>query len=397
MKDIFLRHRQIGQVEAYYRLFPSLHLCDSNLGVVFLHTGFNKSKFLKKLSDDEAKRTDNLVEVSDREGYYVETSSIHDKYLKRPSEIFHISLMQFAKRYTPVSKAPKDEKVIDENYISNEIDENFIISLDEQLRQPLPWCIELQGSFYPGEPRYLKLRSPLVVRLHKFKKHDNPHEWCFAELELYHIFDDDKQRRKCQEDLEFCQKVYEVNKEKINYVKSKTMPYLNIVEEALDDADRLIETEEIEAELDAENAQDNFDALQEGISDSDQFIAFDFDEQTDKKVTNDKLFKRIELSDIDILNSETKSLDDDQLFVVNSAIDYAKSYKKSINGNKKLPHPILMKIVGSAGTGKSHVIHLVTQWTEYILRSAGDDLDCPYVIKTAFTGSAACNIGKDFQ
>ena len=305
--------------------------------------------------------------------------------------------MQFAKRYTPVSKAPKDEKVIDENYISNEIDENFIISLDEQLRQPLPWCIELQGSFYPGEPRYLKLRSPLVVRLHKFKKHDNPHEYHFSELELYHIFEDDKQRKKCQDDVEYCLKVYEANKPKIIYVKSKTMPYLNIVEEALEDADRLQELEQIEGELDPENAQDNLDALQEGVTDDDQFIAFDFDETGDRKISNDKLFKRIDICDIDTLNSETKSLDDDQLYVVNSAINYAKNYKKSLIGNKKLPDPILMKIVGSAGTGKSHVIHLVTQWTEYILRSAGDDLDCPYVVKTAFTGSASCNIGKDFQ
>ena len=97
---------------------------------------------------------------------------------------------------------------------------------------------------------------------------------------------------------------------------------------------------------------------------------------------------------VDTLNSETKSLDDDQLFVVNSAINYAKNFKKSLNGNMKLPEPILMKVVGSAGTGKSHVIHLVTQWTEHILRSAGDDLDCPNVIKTAFTGAASCNIGN---
>ena len=99
LKDTFLTHKATGEAEAYYRLFPSLHLCDSNLGTVFVNTGLQKSKFLRKISDEEAQRTesDNFVQISDREGVYVETSSIFDKYWKRPSDMHYISLMQFAK------------------------------------------------------------------------------------------------------------------------------------------------------------------------------------------------------------------------------------------------------------------------------------------------------------
>ena len=50
-------------------------------------------------------------------------------------------------------------------------------------------------------------------------------------------------------------------------------------------------------------------------------------------------------------------------------------------------------MVGSAGTGKSHVIKLVSQWSEYFLRTEGVSLDEPNVILCAFTGSAAANIG----
>ena len=52
MKDVFLTHRQIGESECYYRLLPQMHLSESNLGTTFLHTGFNKSRFLRKIDED---------------------------------------------------------------------------------------------------------------------------------------------------------------------------------------------------------------------------------------------------------------------------------------------------------------------------------------------------------
>ena len=44
-------------------------------------------------------------------------------------------------------------------------------------------------------------------------------------------------------------------------------------------------------------------------------------------------------------------------------------------------------------TGKSTVIALVYEWTNSILQRAGDSPQQPYVLKTAFTGTAASNIG----
>ena len=67
MKDTFLTHRQIGESECYYRLLPHMHLADSNLGSVFLHTGFNKSRFLRKIDDDEDDGID-TVTIEGREG-----------------------------------------------------------------------------------------------------------------------------------------------------------------------------------------------------------------------------------------------------------------------------------------------------------------------------------------
>jgi len=47
---------------------------------------------------------------------------------------------------------------------------------------------------------------------------------------------------------------------------------------------------------------------------------------------------------------------------------------------------------GGAGAGKSSVIHLLAKWSHHILYRSGDSEECPYVLKTAFTGTAASNI-----
>ena len=44
---------------------------------------------------------------------------------------------------------------------------------------------------------------------------------------------------------------------------------------------------------------------------------------------------------------------------------------------------------GGAGAGKSHVINTLAEWIQIVLLKPGDNIDCPYVIKTAFTGAAA--------
>lgn len=49
VKNTFLTHRQIGESEAYYKLFQHLHNSHSNISAVFIPTGFkkNRSRFLK--------------------------------------------------------------------------------------------------------------------------------------------------------------------------------------------------------------------------------------------------------------------------------------------------------------------------------------------------------------
>ena len=88
MKDVFLNHREIGEAECYYRLLPQMHLAESNISSVFLHTGFNKSRFLRKIDEDE---DDGIatVTIEGRDGKFVEGSSLYDKYLNM-GNVLHI-------------------------------------------------------------------------------------------------------------------------------------------------------------------------------------------------------------------------------------------------------------------------------------------------------------------
>ena len=410
MKDCFLTHRQIGESECYYRILPQMHLADSNISSVFLHTGFNKSRFLRKVDEDEEDLFD-TVTIEGRDGKYIEGSSLHDKYLKRPKELFYMSFAQFAKCYSPASKIKEDDEdevldtfekedeVVEENIendvLENRIESDFIIHADLDKRKALKPYVSLVGKFYRGEPKFMRLRQKrLVIRYHKFRRLDQTHEYIFSEMELYYIFESPEERKKCEVDLDFCHKIYYENRNSIKYVKSKVMPYLNQVEEGFDHAERVVESSEMGEDLDPEGQQQNEDDELELVTDKDGEAEFDYDKLTTdtSAAPMDRLFKRVEVWDMEVLMAKTRELDDDQLFVLNTLVDYVKKYKTAILCNTEVPKPVYLKVFGSAGTGKSFLISLVSQWVELLLRKEGQNPDCPVVIRTSFTGSAASAI-----
>ena len=68
---------------------------------------------------------------------------------------------------------------------------------------------------------------------------------------------------------------------------------------------------------------------------------------------------------------------------------YAKDIIKTQREGKPIPIPPYIMVHGGAVAGKSHAINSLAEWVQYILQKSGDDFNCPYVIKTAFTGAAA--------
>ena len=73
-------------------------------------------------------------------------------------------------------------------------------------------------------------------------------------------------------------------------------------------------------------------------------------------------------------------------------MQYAKDIVKARKEGNSYPAAPLLMVHGGAGAGKSSVINVLAQWMQKILQKEGDDIECPCVIKTAFTGTAASNI-----
>ena len=73
-------------------------------------------------------------------------------------------------------------------------------------------------------------------------------------------------------------------------------------------------------------------------------------------------------------------------------VKYARDIVKARRDGNTEPPPIYVMVHGGAGAGKSTVIHFLAKWSQLILSQAGDNEEYPYILKTAFTGTAASNI-----
>lgn len=403
--SVFLTHRQMGESEAYYRILPHMNLKGSNIQAVFAPTGFNPSNFLQRIDDDDT--DENAIEVEGREGLYREKPSMYKKYLRRDCELQpelkDLCYAQFVKRYSSARKIPtsytfqsaKFAKTYDSSgqlihkdvIVTKEMDENEDV-------YKLPTYIKL-NSPQQDEPSYMKIRSEAALRFHKFKKDKNLHEHLFSELQLYHPHTNLKKHgckynlEKEKSDLEICQRTY--TKSQINKVKNRIMPFLENVEEGMEAAHEL--RSNIGDQLDPQNEQDRLECEDMGLEDNLEYAPRDFSGMFEENDTSSPsgLFKTVTLKSDEDIFKLIHSLDDAQRLVVDIAMKYIKEILVSRKTTCCIDVPRLI-VQGGAGSGKSSVIHVVVQLVERFLRQSGDNLDNPYVLPLAFTGTAAANI-----
>ena len=74
---------------------------------------------------------------------------------------------------------------------------------------------------------------------------------------------------------------------------------------------------------------------------------------------------------------------------VNNLLKFKNSKDIEDRGGLKIPNLVVQ---GGIGSGKSCVIDVLTQRMEKILRASGGIPSHPYIVKVAFTGTAAANI-----
>ena len=402
VKNYFQTHRQIGEAEAIYRIFFSMHLASSNIATLFVHGGFrkNRSKMLREISDEQAMNTDtDIITLEDYPDKKFElTVSMEDRYDDRPEALANICLAQFAKRYTLGSKSPeldeeqedveenaaKDEVSDDEDDDRDDIDKDFIIAFNPQHR------IELLKTIKYGR-KTLRLRRPLALRSHKYKQTEDPHQYYLSLLRLYHphsVTDLDL----WENDQEACIDAYHKHKQAIDFVKSKVMKFQDKVEKAQEEAQAEYD-QTVGDMLDAAKEQSETDCVEEGVQESDRFITLDPEDAPLEAVQSSEAragaYKAVELISLDELISLSRGLDADQRAVVALGVEFAQNMRKTRYKNIPTPKAPLIVVQGGAGCGKSFVINLMAQWMERILRTPGDNPLHPYLLRCAFTGCAA--------
>ena len=175
----------------------------------------------------------------------------------------------------------------------------------------------------------------------------------------------------------------------------KSNQHLESVEEArhyVDEVTKKLDLREIGVSLDAAAEQEKAENKEQVEEVHPDYIHLDTEnvqvsEEDQSRIQN--IYRRIDLPDIKTLKDKTRCLDPFQRNVVDIGIKYAKDIIKSRKDNNPHPEPPFVMVHGGAGAGKTFVIQTLAEWVEYILQKPGDEFNCPYVIKTAFTGTAA--------
>ena len=415
LSQVFLTHRQNGECEAYYKIFPNLHLTDSNVKTVFVATNFpdQRYKFLVKVSDNqnapatgienepenegqeielepEPIEPGSLISVAGKEGKFSAKTSVHERYALRPIAIENICLAQFATLYETCSKISA-KAVLFANNVRGESTHKLI-------------CSDIRDVFLPNyiklsDETYMKIRSyPAVLRKHKFRMDTQYHEFLFSDLLLYTPWR--KESSLYYHNFDKCLKLYESKREYITFVQETLFPHMNTVQES----QLLLETASdhrsthIGDVINPQHEQDQEDQALLGVEEDENYASRHPGELLDREEimqpsANRNIYRRIDISDKDSMAGMVQQLDCHQRHVFDTVIKYCKDLRKSVQSRANVPEPPLLLVHGGAGSGKSTLIHAISMWAESILRTSDNrHPDYPLIIRNAPTGTAASNI-----
>ena len=417
----FLTHRQMGQAEAYYKIIPSLRMKYSTVRTVFIPTDKKelRSRFLVKVGEKEETHDKVAFPVTGRDGLYIEKTDLIDKYIRRPGpknkyveytendpDTEDLCVAQFGKMMEANQRKDFDKESdpvdLDDLDYSKEDDKfHFIMRADEnknKKKTPLPERMLLLPK-YPGENNIMrKRRFPAAIRFNKKRQDLDPHKYFLSELMLYYPFRDEKKDLYSDNET-LCANLYQEQFENIKKVKMQVMEHLENVEEARYMVEEYMKNnkkdEDIGVKMDPENEQEKDECDIEDEEAHPEFGHLDPNElgiDETNKVQKEKMFKPVDVGNIEDLRQQTKKLDKYQKYIVELAIRYARGVVKSLKPKNRRPSPPIVMVHGGAGSGKSTVINTLAKWVHYILQKPGDDPDCPYITISAYTGAAACNV-----
>ena len=420
MANTFLTHRQMGEVEAYYKIFPHLTLKYSSVDTIFIPSDKKelRSKFLRKLDEEDTNFAQGTEVAGGRTGKFVEKPDIIDIFCRREvpddkPELEELTAIHFAKMYDPIRKKTKEEEqeelAISITEINNEGNQEpwtddedrvanyYITANPEYNTKKLPKIIKIRNTKDGEVPIYVKRTFPKAARIHKKSADNNPHRYFLSELMLYTAYTDEEQLGA--NDEEKCTELYLEKQEAIQFVKSYMLPYAQGVEEARYQVEQAMKegtssSKNIGNELDPEQEKDILEC-DEGDDqmhpDFSQINPDDFEFESNMNHAK-RTLRRLDIKTADEILQEARHLDKFQKKALHVAIKFAQDVIIARKGTIPYPKAPFLLVHGGAGSGKSTLINVMSQYIHKIMLRDGDDLDCPYVLLSAFTGTAAANI-----
>ena len=248
LMNTFLTHRQMGEAEAVYKIFPDFHFKDSNITTVFIpNCPFEeRSKFLIKVDDKPEFSNLPTIKIEDRDGNYIEKYDIVSKYQRREG-LESICAAQFTKMYEPSWKEPS-KKNTDRYPVRDDKNKfHFVMTSEDELQgEYLPQTVKLSSS-YPNEPPYMKKRkTPAALRFHKLNENKDSKRYFYSECLLYVPFRTEEDIWKNVDgDIARLEK-------KIRKVKNQVMEHLENNDEARLFVEETLKSQEVGDTLDPE-------------------------------------------------------------------------------------------------------------------------------------------------
>ena len=393
MKQTFFTHRQVNVAQAAYRLISGMNLKGSNVGTVFVSSGFPQNRFQRVYrvdkprqnvdqEDDEEKDIENddspreTFAIEDRIGEFAKATTVHEKYSNRPMKLENMCLAQFATLYEN-SSLPKSFKFQDD--CSTADGDLTLFGSDMKL----PKYIILNNE----KNSVMRLRlQPKVLRIHKSSKKKD-YEEVYAELLLFYHWRDEQKDLHC-DDAKKCIKLFNKVKSDINQNRKSIYPFTETIQEV---CEYLESTEDHRPQHIGDSL--NAAAEQENMDDMEEMEAMDESELPDvsneSKSKEKVIMKPIVVDSDDVMLDMTRKLAEDQMVVLGTMVDYC---KRLIVAQKKTSielNPPNIIAHGGAGVGKTFLNNITGKWVEKILRMPGDHPLKPKVLKMAFTGMAS--------
>eukprot|EP00105_Crassostrea_gigas_P043473 XP_019927621.1 PREDICTED: uncharacterized protein LOC105339877 [Crassostrea gigas] len=370
----YLNHREVSAQEAVYRVC-NLKMKECSRKVVFIPVGENPTRLTKPLSQikriQKSRKTDEIEQEDDED---IWMSNIVDRYESRPNEpLFqNMCLAEFCSEFRVLAKS-QVPKTKNEN------------------------VFELQNS--KGFIQKRTRAKPAIIRYPRFDAKKMPEKYYQCQLQLFLPYLGTNQLKPPGYDQ--YEAFYEnghvriLGKQKLQSVKSivdtnraRYAQNEDAIAEAQENFEQIGEPEDAWANLCPETEVMRHECSRDRHDDLDLNATEELPDMQPKN-NSDVLYKvNQNTQSREQITHVLQNLNETQMKVFYSVRDWC--LKKSFGEKLESLH---IFITGGAGTGKSHLIKAIHYEASRLLEKNLTAPDSVSVLLTAFTGTAAFNIG----